>query len=1216
MRFLHCFFAAILFIVSNTMMAQGQRELGQLMRQRGEYYFTLKVNDPSEIRTISKICSIDGTDGRNVVAYANQQEYENLLKAGYKPELQTPPSLKANVTMWNGQGTYNWDSYLTYDQYVAMMQDFPSKAIDGRSCTLFSLGTLTTSNHRQLLGVRINNGHPEGKPKFLYSSTMHGDEITGMILMLRLIDELCTSTDSQIADLVNDLDIYILPLTNPDGTYKGGNNTVNSAQRYNGYNKDLNRNYKDYFEGDHPDSESYQDETLWTMAFADSLLFTMGGNYHGGAEVMNYPWDPVYTDHADVDWYEYVCTRYVQVARQTYSSYMSDTYSDGVTNGATWYTISGSRQDYMNAFAQCREVTVECSSVKTPDASALPNYWSYNRNAMLAFMEQTLYGVHGLVHDAVTGDAIQGVMVTVENHDINNSYVTTHSIGDFHRPIKGGTYTFTFTKQGYYPQSVQVTVADDQTVNLNIQLEPDLRLIPDFTASTTNASLGQNISFTDASIGMVSSWNWTFEGATPSTSTAQNPTGITYNTPGDYDVTLVITGPTGLTDTLTKEDYIHVAETMLVGDGGTSTNNYLPSYNYYNYSLTEQIYTPADLGEGGIITSIAFFNGGATKTRSCDFYMKSTTKDRFTGAADWITVSESDKVFSGNITMTANDWTIINFSTPFIYDGISNVVLVTDDNTGDYTSSPHMSCRVYNAESQAIYVYNDYTDYDPLSPPTSSSSNNAVLTVKNQLQITKDPFPTTPFNVTVSASPARAGSANGEGEYMFGETCTVTATPNSGYSFTGWTENGEVVSNDLTFTFMVSADRDLVANFRFAAATSGNCYYSTSTVSASSYVMGHLNGTTLHALSQSSSNVTSAESTVTPTDYGFSVDEGTTLPLLSLTAYGSEQYYISYNGRYLTRSSSNLTWNSSTSSSARWYINANGIYIAVSGGWGSSTNYYLYYDNSSNSFKISTTQNNNITFYAEGDCPVTQYTIAATASPAEGGIIDGTDIYYQGETCTLTATASTGYAFANWTENGVVISDEATLSFTVTGERTLIANFDEAEVGQTYAFTSGSNWWGTNLDITLEDLKTAIANALGTSGTAKIKSQTKTITYSNGQWRPTSLPFDIRNMYEITTSIPCEITITGTPINTADYEITIHNGTNWIGFLSDEDMSVTTAFSGLNPVKGDMIKSKDGSSSYTGTGWRGSVQTLEAGHGYIYQSKATEDKTFTFPSNH
>ena len=505
MRFLRYIILFCIAIIGGTVCAQSQRELGQLMRDRGEYYFTFNIDDLTEVHNLSDLYSVDGIDGHNVICYANQQEYDKLLSLGLQPVLQTPPSLRANVTMWDGQGTYNWDCYLTYPQYVSMMEEFPSKALNDRNCTLINLGTLSTSNHRQLLGVRINNGSPEGKPKFLYTSTMHGDEVTGMILMLRLIDELCTSTDSRILNLLNDVDIYIFPLTNPDGTYKAGNNTVSNAQRYNGNNIDLNRNYKDYHQGDHPDGNSYEDETIWTMAFGDENLFTMSANYHGGAEVMNYPWDAVYDDHADRAWYEYVCTEYVQNARQTYSSYMTDTYSDGVTGGADWYIITGSRQDYMNAYAQCREVTVECSTTKTPvecsttktpSASQLPNFWNYNHNSMLAFMEQARNGVHGFVYDAVTGLAIEGVKVTVENHDDATSFVTSHSVGDFHRPIKGGTYTFTFTKSGYYPQSVQVTVADGNRVDLNIQLQPDDTLSPDFAASSIIITLGESVNFT------------------------------------------------------------------------------------------------------------------------------------------------------------------------------------------------------------------------------------------------------------------------------------------------------------------------------------------------------------------------------------------------------------------------------------------------------------------------------------------------------------------------------------------------------------------------------------------------------------------------------------------------------------------------------------------------------------------------------------------------
>jgi hypothetical protein len=168
---------------------------------------------------------------------------------------------------------------------------------------------------------------------------------------------------------------------------------------------------------------------------------------------------------------------------------------------------------------------------------------------------------------------------------------------------------------------------------------------------------------------------------------------------------------------------------------------------------------------------------------------------------------------------------------------------------------------------------------------------------------------------------------------------------------------------------------------------------------------------------------------------------------------------------------------------------------------------------------------------------------------------------------------------------------------------------------QTVELAQGTNWWSTNLDITLEELKTAIEAALGSNGTATIKSQNSSISYSNGVWRSSSMDFDIREMYQILVSTGCEITLTGMLVNPANYEITIHSGVNWIGFLPNESMSVDDAFFGLNPVLGDVVKSSDGTYTFNGNVWRGAVEPLKPGHGYIYYSKATDNKTFTFPTN-
>ena len=70
------------------------------------------------------------------------------------------------------------------------------------------------------------------------------------------------------------------------------------------------------------------------------------------------------------------------------------------------------------------------------------------------------------------------------------------------------------------------------------------------------------------------------------------------------------------------------AQSVQVGDG-TSTSSYLPGYSYYNYSLSQQIYTAEEIDASGNITSIAFYNGGAEKSRKFDIYMAHTTKTAF-----------------------------------------------------------------------------------------------------------------------------------------------------------------------------------------------------------------------------------------------------------------------------------------------------------------------------------------------------------------------------------------------------------------------------------------------------------------------------------------------------------------------------------------------------------------------------------------------------------
>ena len=169
---------------------------------------------------------------------------------------------------------------------------------------------------------------------------------------------------------------------------------------------------------------------------------------------------------------------------------------------------------------------------------------------------------------------------------------------------------------------------------------------------------------------------------------------------------------------------------------------------------------------------------------------------------------------------------------------------------------------------------------------------------------------------------------------------------------------------------------------------------------------------------------------------------------------------------------------------------------------------------------------------------------------------------------------------------------------------------------QTIALSAGVNWFSTNLEITLNDLKAAlVAGAYTGSGNIVIKAKTQTTTYNGSSWRGT-LTWDVSRMYYIQVPADCEITLTGMPINPADHPVAIAPGANWIAFPLDETMQPATAFANF-AITNDVVKSKTGSTKRLANGnWRGTnFPGLEPWKGYVYNSVASETKTLVFPTS-
>ena len=503
-----------------------------------------------------------------------------------------------------------------------------------------------------------------------------------------------------------------------------------------------------------------------------------------------------------------------------------------------------------------------------------------------------------------------------------------------------------------------------------------------------------------------------------------------------------------------------------------------------------------------------------------------------------------------------------------------------------------------------------------------------------------------PFEVNVTVNPTGAATINGAGNYINLDNCTLTYEKGPGYVFLNWMENGEVVSTDDTCSFVVTEGHDITANFMaienhwpMPQGYEGNMTVTTlvtidgveqtsDLLELAAFVGEECRGAALPI------NM-NGQCVYCLIIKGNDADEGAALSFklydhqqqeeLDLLCtnelsyqndamYGLDAFYVLNFLNYVIITATADPEEGGTVTGAGTYNYSETATLTATANEG-----YIFVNWSENDEVVSSDATFSFTVTGASalvaNFSLNSYIITANADPTAGGSITGSGTYSHFETCTLTAIAEEGYTFVNWTEDGEEASTDSIYSFEVTGERNLVANFVASQTEQTVELSEGWSWWSTNLDITLDDLKNAIADAVGNDGTATIKTQDGAITYRNGHWRGNGIQsLDIRRMYEIQTSVTCEITLVGTPVNPSEYEITITPDNNWIGFLPCEGMTLGEAF-GTFPVDGDVVTSKNLSSVYRNGHWRGQLNALRPSHGYIYQSHATGERSFVFPTS-
>jgi len=261
------------------------------------------------------------------------------------------------------------------------------------------------------------------------------------------------------------------------------------------------------------------------------------------------------------------------------------------------------------------------------------------------------------------------------------------------------------------------------------------------------------------------------------------------------------------------------------------------------------------------------------------------------------------------------------------------------------------------------------------------------------------------FTVTATANPAEGGTVTGAGTYDENTTCTLTANANAGYVFTNWTENGQLVSTAVSYSFNVTGDRALVANFETTEnhwnPVPGSMYSNSTTIIGVILI----NGIELY------------------TDHlelaVFSGDEcrGTCRP---------EEFFLT--NRYLAN-------------------------VNVYGEVDDELTFKLYDHSLQQEFDL--TSPASVLFTDDGygtpilpyeldftgENPYPQFTVTASVTPEIVGSVEGTGDYGQYTLCTVTAIPYEGFAFACWVEDGVIVSTDPTYSFVVYDDIDLEARF-------------------------------------------------------------------------------------------------------------------------------------------------------------------------------
>ncbi|CAN7947438.1 unnamed protein product, partial [Ixodes pacificus] len=276
-------------------------------------------------------------------------------------------------------------------------------------------------------------------------------QAVGRQLMVYLIEHLLTryDTDAYVRHLLDNTRIHIMPSMNPDGFEVSQEGDCTSMLgRWNANEVDLNRNFPNLFS---TQKEPEQPETTAVRSWISQIPFVLSGSIHGGVKVVSYPYDMssnfgfkqnnYVSLTPDDDVFKHIAKVYSYNHTNMYLGAPcpsnGQSFPNGITNGAAWYTLEGSMTDYNYVRGGCMEVVLEISCCKFPPRQELPGLWEENKQSLLALLGEAHRGVRGIVTDEEDNPVVKASL-KISNRRIG---FKTTSRGEYWRILRPGTYT-------------------------------------------------------------------------------------------------------------------------------------------------------------------------------------------------------------------------------------------------------------------------------------------------------------------------------------------------------------------------------------------------------------------------------------------------------------------------------------------------------------------------------------------------------------------------------------------------------------------------------------------------------------------------------------------------------------------------------------------------------------------------------------------------------